>query len=72
MSNHEHRDAHQNEHQKGQRPKHAETAAEEIFDEAEDAETRVLGDERNKERDSEGADALTPSPSAQADVQREQ
>lgn len=64
--NHE-RDA---EHEKEQKPRHAETAAEEVFDEAEDAEARVPGDERDSERDSEAADALTPSTFAQEDVQR--
>lgn len=50
------------------KPKHAETAAEEVFDEAEDAETRVPGEERDSEKDGEAADALTPNPAAQEDV----
>lgn len=61
---------HGNEDAKDQDPKHAETAAEEVFDEAEDAETRVPGEERDSKKDGEAADALTPNPSAQDDVQR--
>lgn len=61
---------HGHEHEKDQEPKHAETAAEEVFDEAEDAETRVPGQERDSKKDREAADALTPNPSAQDDVQR--
>ncbi|MFG2651458.1 hypothetical protein [Streptomyces sp. NPDC048436] len=58
-------------HKRGdeQTPKHAETAAEEVFDEVEDAETRLPGNERDREKDGEAADALTPNPSAQEDVQ---
>ncbi|MEV0522202.1 hypothetical protein AB0I66_02160 [Streptomyces sp. NPDC050439] len=65
--NHKHGD----EHEKDQKPQHAETAAEEVLDEAEDAETRVPGGKRDREKDGEAADALTPNPSAQDDVQRE-
>ncbi|MGW7067010.1 hypothetical protein ACWGII_07945 [Streptomyces sp. NPDC054855] len=61
---------HGNEREQDQKPKHAETAAEEVFDEAEDAETRVPGGERDRKKDGEAADALTPNPSAQDDVQR--
>lgn len=50
-------------------PKHAETAAEEVFDEVEDAETRLPGSKRDREKDGEAADALTPNPAAQEDVQ---
>ncbi|MGW0908271.1 hypothetical protein [Streptomyces sp. NPDC002853] len=61
---------HGNEQEKDHKPKHAETAAEEVFEEAEDAETRVPGGKRDREKDGEAADALAPSPSAQDDAQR--
>ncbi|MEU7041687.1 hypothetical protein AB0A77_11610 [Streptomyces varsoviensis] len=50
---------------------HAETAAEEVIDEVEDAEARgpLAEEEREAEKDGEAADTLTPSPKAQEDVQ---
>ncbi|MEU2564474.1 hypothetical protein ABZ626_34855 [Streptomyces longispororuber] len=50
--------------------KPADTAADEVFEEAEDAATRHLGDDRDAERDSEAADTLTPSVGAQEDARR--
>ncbi|MFH8793670.1 hypothetical protein [Streptomyces sp. NPDC017941] len=54
---------------------HAETAAEEVFDEVEDAETRPAGTERDKKKrerkDGEAGDALTPSPTAQEDARHD-
>ncbi|GGR88768.1 hypothetical protein GCM10010252_29530 [Streptomyces aureoverticillatus] len=49
----------------------AETAAEEVFAEVEDAETRLPGDERDDKKDGEAADTLTPSPTAQENVQHD-
>ncbi|KOG87614.1 hypothetical protein [Streptomyces varsoviensis] len=50
---------------------HAETAAEEVIDEVEDAEARgpLAEEEREAEKGGEAADTLTPSPKAQEDVQ---
>ncbi|MEV0123635.1 hypothetical protein AB0I16_19250 [Streptomyces sp. NPDC050703] len=53
---------------------HAETAAEEVFDEVESAETRLPGDRRAPDGDGddgEAGDTLTPSPSAQEDIHRD-
>ncbi|WP_051852236.1 hypothetical protein [Streptomyces aureocirculatus] len=73
---------HDHEHKGGDAPKsghtsheHAETAVEEIFDEVEDAETRLPGTERDKkkreQKDGEAGDTLTPSPTAQEDARRD-
>lgn len=53
---------------------HAETAAEEVFDEVESAETRLPGDRRAHDgngEDGEAGDTLTPSPTAQEDIHRD-
>ncbi|MVO89509.1 hypothetical protein GPA10_33340 [Streptomyces sp. p1417] len=56
-------------------PEHSETAAEEVFDEIEDAETRLPGTERDEKKrekkDGEAGDTLTPSPSAQEDARHD-
>ncbi|GHE62386.1 hypothetical protein GCM10018785_34190 [Streptomyces longispororuber] len=58
-------------HRPDHRPEEpADTAAEEVFEEAEDAATRHLGDDRDAEKDSEAADPLTPSVGAQEDARR--
>ncbi|GGV12717.1 hypothetical protein [Streptomyces spectabilis] len=49
----------------------AKTAAEEVFEEAEDAATRRPGDERDPGKDGEAADALTPDAGAQEDARRD-
>lgn len=53
---------------------HARTAAGEVFDEVEDAQTRLPGSERDEKKrekkDGEAGDTLTPSPTAQEDVAR--
>ncbi|APY84734.1 hypothetical protein DCW30_03210 [Streptomyces alfalfae] len=49
---------------------HAETAAEEVFDEVESAETRLPDDRRDTD-DGEAGDTLTPSPTAQEDIHRD-
>ncbi|MGA4844162.1 hypothetical protein [Streptomyces sp. G45] len=48
----------------------AETAADEVFEEAEDAATRRPGDERDPDKDGEAGDALTPNAEAQRDAHR--
>ncbi|MEV7192601.1 hypothetical protein AB0N81_12495 [Streptomyces sp. NPDC093510] len=64
---HSHRD---HDHDHGHGP--AQTAAEEVFQEAEDAETRPVpeDDERERAKDGEAGDTLTPSPTAQEDIHR--
>jgi hypothetical protein len=52
---------------------HAETAAEEVFDEVEAAETRLPGDRRDADENDdngEAGDTLTPSPKAQEAIHR--
>ncbi|MFH8612640.1 aromatic acid exporter family protein [Streptomyces sp. NPDC018029] len=58
------------EHNPADRP--AQTAAEEVFEEVEDAETRPVPDERREHaKDGEAGDTLTPSPTAQEDIHRD-
>ncbi|CAM5512734.1 hypothetical protein SALBM135S_01272 [Streptomyces alboniger] len=47
---------------------HAETAAEEVFDEVESAETRLPDDRRDADDNGEAGDTLTPSPEAQEEI----
>ncbi|MFK4070928.1 hypothetical protein [Streptomyces sp. NPDC029674] len=50
----------------------AQTAAEEVLEEVEDAETRPVPDERREHaKDGEAGDTLTPSPTAQEDIHRD-
>lgn len=47
----------------------AQTAAEEVLEEVEDAEERPVPDERREHaKDGEAGDTLTPSPTAQEDI----
>ncbi|MFD6438010.1 hypothetical protein [Streptomyces venezuelae] len=47
----------------------AQTAAEEVLEEAEEAEERPVPDERREHaRDGEAGDTLTPSPTSQQDI----
>ncbi|GAA3113881.1 hypothetical protein ACFQ0X_42430 [Streptomyces rectiviolaceus] len=47
---------------------HAETAADEVFHEVEDAEIRLVDGGERPRKDGEAADALTPNEDAQEDV----
>ncbi|MEV0257360.1 hypothetical protein AB0H82_24285 [Streptomyces sp. NPDC050732] len=50
----------------------AQTAAEEVLEEVEDAETRPVSDERREHaKDGEAGDTLTPSPTAQEDIHQD-
>ncbi|MFI1683082.1 hypothetical protein [Streptomyces sp. NPDC020607] len=50
-------------------PEPAQTAAQEVLEEVEDAEERPVPDEeREHTKDGEAGDTLTPSPAAQEDI----